>query len=68
MNARIVPVSVAPRYAITVRGRVVLASGETLTLGDTHDVGANNSGALVFEDREPIHIAWRNIDRIEFNR
>ncbi len=48
--------------------RVVLVNGETLTLGDTHDVGENNSGALVFEGREPTHIAWRNIDRIEFNR
>ncbi|MCZ6457274.1 MAG: hypothetical protein O6650_08510 [Actinobacteria bacterium] len=47
--------------------RVVLVNGETLTLGDTHDVGENNSGALVFVGREPIHIAWRNIDRIEFN-
>lgn len=51
-----------------VRGgatRVVLTNGETLTLAGTHDVGPDNSGVLVFADRDPTYLPWRAVERIE---
>lgn len=47
--------------------RIVLDSGETLTLEESHDVGEDNSGMLVFDGRNPTYIAWRDVERIEFN-
>lgn len=49
--------------------RVSLRSGETLELEGTQDVGSENSGILVFDDGpNPLYIAWRDVDRIEFDR
>lgn len=48
--------------------RVVLRSGEELVLDGTHDVSEDNSGVLVFAGEDPLYIAWREVERIEFNR
>ncbi len=46
---------------------VVLTTGETLTLENSQDVGENNSGVLVFVNRDPLYIPWADVDRIEFS-
>jgi hypothetical protein len=47
--------------------RIVLDSGETLTLEESHDVGEDNSGVLIFDGgRDPTYIRWEDVERIEF--
>lgn len=47
--------------------RVILDSGETLTLEESHDVGEDNSGVLIFDGgRDPTYIRWEDVERIDF--
>lgn len=47
--------------------RIELDSGETLELEESHDVGDDNSGVLIFDDgRDPTYIPWEEVERIDF--
>jgi hypothetical protein len=48
---------------------IELKSGQTLLLGGARDVSDDNSGLLVFVKgkKEPVHIAWKKINAINFN-
>ncbi|MEM7417165.1 MAG: hypothetical protein AAF389_16785 [Gemmatimonadota bacterium] len=48
--------------------QVELTSGEVLVLDGTHDVSDDNSGVLVWEGDDPTYVAWREIQRIVFDR
>ena len=49
--------------------KVALRTGEEVELEDGQDVSDRNAGVLVFlsDDRDPIYIPWRDVERIEFS-
>lgn len=52
------------------RARITLTTGETLVLEDTQDVSDENDGVVVLagEERRERWMAWRDVERIEFDR
>jgi hypothetical protein len=48
--------------------RVVLRTGEELELEEGQDVSDRNAGVLVFtaDERDPIYVDWRDVERVEF--
>ena len=48
---------------------VVLKNGKKMLVGGSNDVTAENSGILIFENREkePVSIRWSQIDEIRFD-
>jgi len=50
--------------------RVVLGSGEELTLEDRVDMGDGHDGVLVLagEESKPLYLAWNDIRRIDFDQ
>lgn len=49
---------------------VILRTGEELELEDGQDVSDRNAGVLIFksDDRDPVYVRWRDVERVEFSR